>query len=104
MNDLLVVLMTFPNRQCARSLSLKLVEQRLAACVNLIPEVESIYRWEGKVETSTEVLGIAKTRAENFDALKTALAEWHPYETPACVALPISAGLERYLDWIRDNT
>jgi periplasmic divalent cation tolerance protein len=96
-----VVLCTFPDRDQARQIGTALVERQLAACVNLVPEIESIYRWEGKVCREGEVLGIVKTTEGGFPALRKALEEMHPYEVPEIIALPVEAGSEGYLGWVR---
>lgn len=77
-----------------------LVEERLAACANLLPGMRSIYRWQGAVEQAEEVVLIAKTRADRFDALAARVTALHSYETPCVVALPVSTGAAPYLAWI----
>ncbi|WP_395745325.1 divalent-cation tolerance protein CutA [Prosthecobacter sp.] len=100
MNDLLIVLCTFPDHGKARETGTALVESQLAACVNLIPAVESIYRWEGKVETSAEVLAVFKTTREAWPRFERRLKELHPYEVPEIVALrPEEVGAE-YARWV----
>ena len=81
-----------------------LVEERLAACCNLLPGVRSIYRWEGKVEESAEVLLVIKSLAGHVDRLRARLVEIHSYQTPELIVLPVSGGLDSYLQWIADNT
>ncbi len=93
-----VVLCTFPDVEKARVIAALLVERRLAACVNLLPGVESIYRWEGKVERAGEVLAVIKTT--RYPELEAALKELHPYEVPEILALPVAAGLAGYLEWL----
>jgi len=93
-----VVLCTFPDIGQARSAGSALVELGLAACVNLVPGVESIYRWQGKVERAGEVLAIFKTT--RYEELEAALVERHPYEVPEILALPVAAGLPAYLAWL----
>ncbi|MEQ1859651.1 MAG: divalent-cation tolerance protein CutA [Chthoniobacteraceae bacterium] len=99
----LVVLATFPDIVTARRIVRTLVEERLIACGNLVPGVESIYRWKGEVETGAEVLGILKTEDSRFDQLKVRLRELHPYEVPECIALPVADGLPDYLRWIGES-
>jgi periplasmic divalent cation tolerance protein len=77
-----------------------LVEQGLAACVNILPRVESVYRWQGRVETGTEQLLLIKARAERFAELEGALRAQHPYELPELIAVPIERGASAYLDWM----
>jgi periplasmic divalent cation tolerance protein len=97
--QLLVVLSTFPDAAAARAAAEMLVYERLAACVNILPGVESVYRWRGKVESGPEVLSIIKTTAERYPALESRLRELHPYEVPEIVALPAAAVAENYLRW-----
>ena len=94
----LVVLCTFPDVEMARGIAAVLVERRLAACVNWLPDVESIYRWEGKVERAGEVLAVIKTT--RYPELEAVLKELHPYEVPEILALPVKAGLAGYLKWL----
>src|SRR3954462_9773585 len=102
-SDVLVVLSTFPSLEEARTVGRQLVEERLAACANLVPAVESIYRWQGKVETATETMAILKTTREGFAKLEARLRELHSYEVPEIVALPVQGGSEAYLRWVGEN-
>ena len=102
--NLLVVLSTFPDIEAARMIATALVSERLAACVNLCPGVESIYRWEGKVGSAAEVLAVIKTTAERFEALKLRLCGMHPYEVPEVVAMPVTGALEAYSAWVGSST
>jgi len=77
-----------------------LIEERLAACANIVAGVRSLYRWEGKIETSVEDLVLLKTRADLVESLGRRLRELHPYEVPEMIALPIESGLEAYLEWV----
>lgn len=95
-----VALSTAPDAETGARIARALVEERLAACVNLVPGVRSIYRWQGRVEDAGEVLLLIKTRAERVDALASRLRALHPYEVPELLALPVSAGLGPYLDWV----
>ena len=88
----------------AKSIGRVLVEERLAACVNVIPGMVSVYRWEGALEEAEEAVLIAKTRIDLFDALAGRVAEIHPYDTPCAIRLDISAGLPPFLRWIDDET
>ncbi|WP_193210726.1 divalent-cation tolerance protein CutA [Luteolibacter marinus] len=101
MDSPVVVLCTFPDVEVARRVAGELVTRRLAACVNLVPGVESIYRWEGEVERSGEVLGLIKTTC--YPELEAGLKELHPYEVPEIVALPVGAGLPAYLAWLGES-
>lgn len=98
MDSPVVVLCTFPDADTARRIAAELVERRLAACVNLLPGVESIYRWEGKIERSNEVLGVIKTA--RYADLEPVLQELHPYDVPEIIALSVTAGLPAYLEWL----
>ena len=102
--QMLVVLSTFPDPVSAHAAAEKLVSERLAACVNVLPGVESIYRWQGNVETSQEVLAVIKTTADRYPELEKRLRELHPYEVPEIVALPAAAVAESYLAWVTANT
>ena len=103
MNDLLIVLCTFPDHGKARETGTALVELQLAACVNLIPAVESIYRWEGKVETSAEVLALFKTTREAWPRFEQRLKELHPYEVPEIVALAPEQVSAAYARWVGES-
>jgi periplasmic divalent cation tolerance protein len=91
------------NVEQARSLADALVNERLAACVNVLPGVESVYRWEGRVERANEVLLLIKTTLERFQALRERIVSIHSYDTPEIICLPIEQGLEKYLTWLRDS-
>jgi len=101
--EALVVLVTFPDAEAARRIVTTLVEERLAACGNLVPGVESIYRWQGTVETASEILVILKTEINRYAALETRLKELHPYEVPECLALSVAAGSLPYLHWLKES-
>lgn len=102
MEDVILILSTFPSIEQARQIGTVLVEKQLAACVNLLPGVESIYRWQGRVETSTEVLAIIKTTAARQPDLFAALAAMHPYEIPEILTLEPSAVSPAYVKWISE--
>jgi len=99
-----VVLCTFPNPEKAAEVARVLVEERLAACVNLTPPVRSIYAWKGAIEDDQETLAIIKTADARFEALSKRIVELHPYEVPEVIALPIVEGHAPYLAWLLDNT
>ena len=101
--DIRVVLCTFPDADQAAAVARALVDARLAACVNLIPQVRSIYRWEGKVSDDAEVLAVIKTTAHRLAALRERVLALHPYECPEVIALPVDAGSARYLSWVADS-
>lgn len=98
-----LILSTCPDPDTAQRLARILVEERLAACVSLLPGVLSTYRWLGRVEQASEVQLLAKTPADRRDALMTRLAELHPYELPEILAVE-TAGLPAYLDWVAAET
>ncbi|RPJ34373.1 MAG: divalent-cation tolerance protein CutA [Verrucomicrobiaceae bacterium] len=100
METICIVLCTFPSAEGARQIGTVLVEKQLAACVNLIPAVESIYRWQGKVENAAEVLAVIKTSAAVFPALEKELTALHPYEVPEIIALEPAAVAESYASWL----
>ncbi len=99
-----LVLSTCPDQETALALGRRLVEQGLAACVNVVPGLTSIYRWEGVVQQEPEVLLLIKTRADRLPELTEALRRLHTYDLPEIIALPITAGLPEYLNWISQCT
>lgn len=103
MTDALVVMMTASSRDEARSIARRLVEEGLAACCTIAGDVESVYRWEGKVEESAETLVMIKTDAEHFPELERRVRQLHSYDVPEIIALPVVAGSEAYLRWIRES-
>ncbi len=103
MTDKRVVLTTCGSLEEARKIAHALVERKLAACVNIIPGIESIYRWKEAVETANEYLLIVKTTAQAFASLRAALGELHSYEVPECIEIAITDGSAAYLKWIEDS-
>lgn len=103
-SDALVILTTVSSDEDAVTLIRGLLERRLVACGTLLPGARSLYRWEGKVADEREVVVILKTQADRLDALDQAFADLHPYKLPELLALPVAAGLDRYLAWIRQET
>lgn len=99
-DDPIVVFMTAPHREEAVRLADMLVGAHLAACVQILPEMESVYRWQGKIERQTEILLIAKTIRSKFEELEREVRALHSYETPEILALPLIAGSQPYLDWL----
>src|SRR5688572_3337130 len=103
MESLLLVFCTFPDVASARQIGTALVERQLAACVNLLPAVESVYRWQGKVESAAETLAIFKTTSGAFPDFQRALSEEHPYEVPEIVAVQPAAVAGTYGKWVADS-
>ena len=103
MTEYIVVFVTAPEDE-AVTLAKTLVDERLVACVNIVPGLRSIYWWKGKVEDEPEVLCIMKTRGNLFESLRDRVRELHSYEVEEIIALPIVAGNPPYLDWIKENT
>ena len=103
MSDRVVAFSTVGRAEDAERIARALVERRLAACVNVLPGVVSVYRWEGEVCRSEELLLIVKTRTERLGALREALVELHPYDLPELVALPIESGHTPYLAWLDES-
>lgn len=100
----LLVITNCPDEDTANAIALALVEARLAACVNILPRCQSIYRWQGAVDTASEVPLLIKTTTGNYPALEAAIRERHPYEVPEIIALPIAQGLPAYLNWLAAET
>ena len=103
MTDKRIVLCTAGSEDEARKIARHLVEQRLAACVNIVPRMESIYRWQGKLESSGEWLLLIKTTVERFPAVRDAIRDLHSYELPECIAISIQDGSSGYLEWIAQS-
>jgi len=103
MTDKRIVFSTAGSTDEARRIARYLVERQLAACVNIVPQIESIYRWQGKIESSQECLLLIKTSADQFPAVRDAICELHSYELPECIALGIEDGSSEYLDWLGDS-
>lgn len=99
-----LVLSTCPDLDCARNLAEMLVRERLAACVNIVPAVHSVYEWQGAVQQETECQLLIKTTRERYAALEEALRGHHPYELPEIIAVPLATGLPAYLRWINQQT
>lgn len=99
-----MLLCTVPDRKVAERIAEILVTERLAACVNILPAVTSIYLWQEKLEQSEELLLLIKSRAAVYQQLEQRILALHPYELPEIIAVPIHAGLAGYLRWIEENT
>lgn len=103
MNDKKIVLSTSGSREEAEKIAHALVERRLAACVNIVGPIHSVYRWQGKVESAAEHLLLVKTTADLFDSVAKAIRELHAYELPECIQVPIEGGSAEYLKWIEES-
>ena len=103
MTDKRIVLTTTGSEDEARKIAHALVDRQLAACVNIVLQIESVYRWQGKVESAREWLLLIKTSAEKFSAVRDAIRELHSYDLPECIALAIEDGSPGYLQWIADS-
>ena len=103
MTEAIVALSTVGNADDARRIARALVERRLAACVNVVPGITSIYSWKGGIETDDELLLVIKTRRERLEELRAALVEMHPYEVPELIAVGVEAGNPAYLQWLQET-
>ncbi|MGD9417858.1 MAG: divalent-cation tolerance protein CutA [Verrucomicrobiota bacterium JB025] len=103
MDEIRVILCTFPDPEKARQIGTQLVELQYAACVNLIPRIQSIYRWQGTIETDTETLALIKTTAAGLDRLKAELTALHPYDVPEIIALHPADVSAPYQKWLGQN-
>jgi len=103
MTDKILVLTTVGSKDEARKIGRALVERRLAACVNLVPQVRSIYRWKGQIEEAEEWLLILKTTRAAFEWVREAILELHSYEVPECISISVEDGSAEYLQWISDS-
>lgn len=104
LNDFVLVLTTFPTEGDAETLARALVDERLAACVNILPPMRSIYTWKGATEHADERQLLIKTAADRVKALETRLKELHPYDVPEFLVLPVLEGSGDYLSWVADST
>ncbi len=102
--DAVVVLITAPDEEAAARIGRALVTEGLAACVNIVKGVRSIYRWKGEINDDAEALMLVKTTAGGFDRLERFVRKAHPYETPEIIAIPVTDGSKPYLDWLEENT
>lgn len=103
MTDKRLVLTTAGSEEEARTIALALVDRQLAACVNIVPQIESVYRWQGKVESAREWLLLIKTTSEKFSVVRDAIRELHSYDLPECIAVTIDDGSPEYLQWLADS-
>lgn len=100
----LIVFSTLPSESQGQEIARKLIDERLAACVNIVPGLTSIYRWQANIETAAEVLLMIKTDEACYPQLEAALRAWHPYELPEILAVAVNAGLPDYMNWIIHET
>ena len=103
MPEILVVLSTFPDAETARRIAEKLVAENLAACANITTQIESVYRWQGKIETGKEALVLFKLTTDRYPAFEKELKGLHPYEIPEIIALPVTHGSTEYLRWVSES-
>jgi len=104
MEQVLLVMTTLPDTPSAQAMARVLVESRLAACVNLMPAVQSVYRWQGQIEQATEVTLFIKTIQRHYPQLQQAILSAHPYDVPEVIAMTVVAGYAPYLDWVAAET
>ncbi len=100
---ILLALSTFPDRETAQRISTQLVTEKFAACANILPAIESIYRWKEKLETGSETLVLFKLSEDRQSAFQEKLRSLHPYEVPEIIFVPVSSGLPEYLRWVVEN-
>ena len=103
-DDFIVVLVTVPNQDVAAQLANALVGDKLVACVNILPQVRSIYAWQGKICDDSELLCVLKTRRDLFAALRDRVVALHPYEVPEIISIPLALGHTPYLTWLSAET
>ena len=104
MTEAIVVVCTMPSEDQAQEMARTLLQERLCACVNILPGVRSLYSWQGNLNEDSEVICLLKTERDRFEALKSRILELHPYELPEVIALPVVLAHKPYLDWIRKTT
>ncbi len=104
MTDCIVVLITASQEDEAATIAKTLIDERLAACVNIVKDIRSLYRWQGAVEDEGEVLMVVKTQERLFENLKNRVQQLHSYSVPEIIALPIVKGFENYVQWIQEET
>jgi len=102
--ETLLILTNCPTEEIANAIALALVEAKLAACVNILPRVQAIYRWQGVVESTTEIPLLIKSTAANYPAIEAAICARHPYQVPEIIALPMAHALPAYLNWVVAET
>ena len=102
-DEILFVISTFPDEATARRISRQLVEERFAACANILPAVQSIYRWKGSIEEAGETLAFFKTTTKRFPGLQAKLRKIHPYDVPEIIGFSVDEGLPEYLRWVFES-
>lgn len=102
--ETLLIITNCPDEATANAIALTVIEEKLAACVNILPRVQSIYRWQGKVESTSEIPLFFKSTAAGYPALESRIKALHPYDIPEIIALPISRGLPAFLNWVTDES
>ncbi|HHJ52695.1 MAG TPA: divalent-cation tolerance protein CutA [Caldithrix abyssi] len=102
-SDYQVVLCTVPDREIGKKIATYLIEQKLAACCNIVPGVFSVYRWKGQMEQDNEEMLIIKSMPKVFPRLEKAIRQLHPYDVPEIIAIPVANGANDYLDWMNQN-
>jgi periplasmic divalent cation tolerance protein len=100
---ILLALSTFPDAEIARRISNQLVSERFAACANILPSVESIYRWNEKIESGNEIFAFFKVSEDRQSAFQEKLRSLHPYDIPEIIFVPVASGLQEYLQWVSEN-
>ena len=100
---ILLALSTFPDSEIARRISNQLISENFAACANILPAVESIYRWKGNIESGTETLVFFKVSEDRQSAFQEKLRSLHPYDVPEIIFVPVASGLPEYLQWVDEN-
>jgi periplasmic divalent cation tolerance protein len=104
MDEISIVFVTAPSQEEAARIAHTLVEERLAACANIVDSIRSIYRWKDKIFDEQEFLIILKTRTSKYESIQMRVKELHSYEVPEIVSFPVARGLPRYLNWVREET
>jgi periplasmic divalent cation tolerance protein len=102
-DEIVVAFSTFPDVETARRVAREIVELRLAACGNIVPQIHSVYRWQGKLESGEEALAIFKLSASRYAEFETKLRSLHPYDVPEIISCKVNAGLPEYLRWVIEN-
>jgi periplasmic divalent cation tolerance protein len=102
--DPVIIMTNFPDRVSALALAKELVDQRLAACVNVLSECSSVYRWKNEIEHADEVPVLIKTLSQNYPQVESLVRRMHPYELPEIIAVPVVEGFPGYMQWIADET